>query len=191
MDCVKNILDSMGQGDCGACICDVFPKICQEKEEIPEGLRISDIKEKDPEVEIRSDGGEEKDHLKIECYSNSCDDYIFGEFYILKKHVLKLFLLDALETCWYTGTIKYCLENLLDNSGHGSCKGCICKVIPQFVPECHQEKKIVPAEAKSLRISGANSEAEKYPQLRITEINDKDTEVEIRSDEGECSEDTL
>ena len=34
MDCVKNILDSMGQGDCGACICDVFPKICQEKEEM-------------------------------------------------------------------------------------------------------------------------------------------------------------
>merc|ERR1719295_1955521 len=109
-----------------------------------ESLRKYDKKEKVTEVEIRSDGGEEKDHLKIECSSNHCDDYIF----------------DALETCWYTGTIKYSLENLLDNSGHGSCKGCICKVIPQFVPECHQEKKIVPAEAKSLRISGVNSEPE-------------------------------
>ena len=91
LDCIKNILNSMGQGDCGACICDVFPQACQEKEEIPEGLRISDIKEKDTEVEIRSDGGEEKDHLKIECSSNHCDDYIFGEFDILKKYVLKTF----------------------------------------------------------------------------------------------------
>merc|ERR1712198_669912 len=47
LDCVKNILNSMGQGDCGACICDVFPKICQEKEEMRESLRKSDIKEKD------------------------------------------------------------------------------------------------------------------------------------------------
>ena len=37
----------MGQGDCGACICDVFPQACQEKEEMKESLRKSDIKEKD------------------------------------------------------------------------------------------------------------------------------------------------
>ena len=78
LDCIKNILNSMGQGDCGACICDVFPQACQEKEEMKESLRISDIKEKDPEFEIRSDGGEEKDHQKINCYGNFCDYYITG-----------------------------------------------------------------------------------------------------------------
>ena len=76
LDCIKNILNSMGQGDCGACICDVFPQACLEKEEIPEGLRVSDIKEKDPEVEIRSDGG-------VECYR--CTYYVQGEFDVLKE----------------------------------------------------------------------------------------------------------
>ena len=72
----------------------------------------------------------------------------------------------------------------MDNKGHGSCKPCICKLIPQFVPECHQEKKIVTAQAKSLKISETKSEAEKYP---ISDSKGKDPEVEIRSDGGvEC-----
>ena len=86
------------------------------------------------------------------------------------------FLPDALETCWYTATIVYCLENLLDNRGHGSCKVCICKVVPQF---CHQEKKMVPAEAKFLKISKAYPEAEKDPQLTIYDIKEKDPEGKV------------
>ena len=89
MDCIKNILNSMGEGDCATCVCDVIPHVCQEKKELTEGLRISDIKEKDPEVEIRSDEGEERNPQKIDCLSNHCDDYIFGESDILKKNVLK------------------------------------------------------------------------------------------------------
>ena len=31
IDCVKNILESIGQGDCKACICDIIPQFCQEE----------------------------------------------------------------------------------------------------------------------------------------------------------------
>ena len=31
IDCVKNILESIGEGDCKACICDIIPQFCQEK----------------------------------------------------------------------------------------------------------------------------------------------------------------
>ena len=31
MECVKNILDSVGQGECKDCICDIIPHLCQEK----------------------------------------------------------------------------------------------------------------------------------------------------------------
>ena len=78
VDCIKNILNSMGEGDCGTCVCDVIPHVCQEKEEVMLMERISDIKEKDPEFEIRSEGGEERDPQKIECYSNYCNYYITG-----------------------------------------------------------------------------------------------------------------
>merc|ERR1712198_657208 len=110
LDCVKNILDSIGQGDCGACICDVFPKICQEKEEMKKSLRISDIKEKDTEAEIRSDEGEE------ECYY--CSPYVHSAF----------------QTCWNTAgpheTMVECIEKLMDSNGWGPCKHCIRDFIP-------------------------------------------------------------
>ena len=35
IDCVKNILESIGQGDCKACICDIIPQFCQEKKTVP------------------------------------------------------------------------------------------------------------------------------------------------------------
>ena len=76
VDCIKNILNSMGEGDCGACVCDVIPAFCQEKEEIKESLRKSDTKEKDPEVEVRSDGG-------VECYR--CTYVVQGQFDVLKE----------------------------------------------------------------------------------------------------------
>jgi len=109
LDCIKNILNSMGQGDCGACICDVFPQACQEKEGIPEGLRISYIKEKDPEVEIRSDEG-------VECYR--CTYFVQGAF----------------QTCLYAAypneSMMECIERNLDLWGQGTCKECICNFIP-------------------------------------------------------------
>ena len=126
LDCIKNILNSMGQGDCGACICDVFPQACLEKEEIPEGLRISDIKEKDTEVEIRSDGG-------VECYR--CTYYVQGKFDILKRNLLlKLFPPGAFQTCLYAAypneSMMECIERNLDLWGQGTCKECICNFIP-------------------------------------------------------------
>ena len=85
MDCIKNILNSMGEGDCATCVCDIFPQVCQEKKEITENLRISDNKEKDTEVEIRSDEGEE-----IECYY--CSPYVHGEFDNLKDFSKNFFI---------------------------------------------------------------------------------------------------
>ena len=32
IDCVKNILESIGQGDCKACICHIIPQFCHDKE---------------------------------------------------------------------------------------------------------------------------------------------------------------
>ena len=34
IDCVKNILESNGQGDCKACICHIIPMFCHDKETV-------------------------------------------------------------------------------------------------------------------------------------------------------------
>merc|ERR1719312_257252 len=35
IECVRNILDSIGHGECKDCICDIIPHLCQEKMIVP------------------------------------------------------------------------------------------------------------------------------------------------------------
>jgi len=35
IECVRNILESIGQGECKDCICDIIPHLCQEKMIVP------------------------------------------------------------------------------------------------------------------------------------------------------------
>ena len=64
---MENILNSVGQGDCLACICDVIPALCQGNNIIPETR--SEVEDKDQE---------EKDSQKS-CPALACAGYILGE----------------------------------------------------------------------------------------------------------------
>ena len=77
LNCVEDILNSNGQADCKACICDVFPQICQKNETTQTEIqRISDIKEAKVEVD---NVGEERDPQKS-CNFLTCTGSILGEF---------------------------------------------------------------------------------------------------------------
>ena len=157
IDCVKNILESIGKGDCKACICDVIPQFCQEKKYLAAVAKS--------EAEANSETEKEP---QLSC--NFCTGAVLGKPQLKKltKFCLPHFclLLGAVETCIHTGTAEDvigCVINILQSSGQGECKACICDIIPQFC----QEKKIVPTEAKSENKSGAKDifETEKEPQL--------------------------
>ena len=80
MSCVEKILNSAGQGDCKACICEVIPQLCQKNETVPtEGQRISGMKK----VEVRSKV-ELDDGAEASCNFLTCTGPILGEFEISK-----------------------------------------------------------------------------------------------------------
>ena len=62
LTCVENILNSVGQGDCLACICDVIPALCQgnniivteDKVETRHEDEDKDEEEKDPQTTCNS-----------------------------------------------------------------------------------------------------------------------------------------
>ena len=131
LECVKNILDSLGQGDCKTCICDIIPGFCQGKNVEPvktEPRKISDVESK-----LKA----EKD-LHLRCNFLTCTGSILGKIWFEQKEKTFLHIiifLEAVKTCLHTGSAEEvldCVKNILDSIGQGDCKECICDIIPSF-----------------------------------------------------------
>ena len=108
IDCVKNILESIGKGDCKDCICDIIPQFCQEK--MIEPTETKSLERFEAEAEEDS---------QLSCNFFTCSGAILG----------------AVETCIHTGSAEEvidCVKNILESIGKGDCKDCICDIIPQF-----------------------------------------------------------
>ena len=80
LTCVENILNSVGQGDCLACICDVIPALCQANNILIPQTR-SDKEDKDQE---------EKDS-QTSCNFLACAGSILGELNNLLDILLEIF----------------------------------------------------------------------------------------------------
>ena len=72
IDCVKNILESIGQGDCKACICDVIPQFCQEKENEPAEARSL-------KISVAEDNSETEKDPELSCNFFTCTGAILGK----------------------------------------------------------------------------------------------------------------
>ena len=75
LECVKNILDSLGQGDCKTCICDIIPGFCQGKNVEPvktEPRKISDVESKLKDLHLR-------------CNFLTCTGSILGKIWFEQK----------------------------------------------------------------------------------------------------------
>ena len=77
LTCVENILNSVGQGDCLACICDVIPALCQANNIII--------------PETRSQLEEEENDSQTSCNFLACAGSILGELNNLLDILLELF----------------------------------------------------------------------------------------------------
>merc|ERR1712037_104577 len=124
IDCVEKILESTGKGDCKACICDIIPQFCQPATH-------------DKKIEPTEAKSLERSEAEG-CNFLTCAGSILG----------------AVETCIHTGSAEEvidCIKNILESTGQGDCKACICNVVPQF---CN-DMKIESTEAKSLEGSEA------------------------------------
>ena len=64
MDCVRNILDSVGKGECKDCICDIIPNLCQEKMMVPHNQG---------NTEVENDS-------QLSCNFLACTSSILGKF---------------------------------------------------------------------------------------------------------------
>ena len=84
---MENVLNSVGQGDCLACICDVIPALCQgDNILIPETR--SEVEDKDQE---------EKDSQKscpaqLSCSFLTCTSSILGKFLSNQENSFSIYL---------------------------------------------------------------------------------------------------
>ena len=105
IDCVEKTLENTGKGDCKNCICDIIPQFCQPATH-------------DKKIEPTEAKSLERSEAEG-CNFLTCAGSILG----------------AVETCIHTGSAEEvidCIKNILESTGKGDCKACICTVVPQF-----------------------------------------------------------
>ena len=128
IECVRNILDSIGQGECKDCICDIIPHLCQEKMIVPAKYQKISHSQENTEAETDS---------QLSCNFLTCTSSILGEFLLHQEYYFSnhLSYLGAVNTCLNTGSpqeVIECVRNILDSIGQGDCKDCICDIIPNL-----------------------------------------------------------
>ena len=64
MECVRNILDSVGKGECKDCVCDLIPQFCQKKKMVPHNQGNN---------EVQNDS-------QLSCNFLACTSSILGKF---------------------------------------------------------------------------------------------------------------
>ena len=128
IECVRNILDSIGQGECKGCICDIIPHLCQEKMIVPAKYQKISHSQENTEAETDS---------QLSCNFLACTSSILGEFLLHQEYYFSNYLSysGAVNTCLNTGSpqeVIECVRNILDSIGQGDCKDCICDIIPHL-----------------------------------------------------------
>ena len=85
LNCIENILNSIGQGDCLACICDVIPQMCQKNETMDGQLISNAIENISAHIKVKSevklDDVSEIDP-EMSCNFFSCAGSILGKLVI-------------------------------------------------------------------------------------------------------------